>query len=235
MAVIATEKLENLSFKEYFRLKQRLLSLAPRKEGGSLLDLGCHDGIFTTEFGRHIGAKKLYGIDTDRHVAAVARSKGIKVKKINLDKKNVPFHRKSFDAILCNQVIEHLLDPDKLLEDIHRLLKDDGYAIISTPNLASFHNRLLILFGSQPTTIAPSTKLVFGNPMRGADSRMRGPARHIMAFTYKSLIEMAQHYGFDIEKYAGSGFYPFRGWFAEMLAKMLPNFAVYSIIRIRKK
>jgi 2-polyprenyl-3-methyl-5-hydroxy-6-metoxy-1,4-benzoquinol methylase len=235
MAMLAKEKLENLSFKGYFSMRQRLLSLAPRKEGGSFLDIGCHHGIFTTELGRHIGAKKLYGLDIDRRAISVARSKGIEVKKVDLDKKNIPFHKKSFDVILCNQVIEHLTDPDKLLEEIHRVLKDDGYAIISTPNLASLHNRLLLLIGSQPTTIAPSTRIVFGNPLRGADSRMRGPARHIAAFTHKSLREMIRHYGFEIEKYAGSGFYPFRGWVAEGLAKMFPNFAVYSIIRIRKK
>jgi 2-polyprenyl-3-methyl-5-hydroxy-6-metoxy-1,4-benzoquinol methylase len=127
------------------------------------------------------------------------------------------------------------LDPDSVLKEIHRVLKDDGYAIISTPNLASLHNRVFLLLGMQPTTIAPSTKIVFGNPMRGADSRMRGPARHITAFTHKSLREMLQHYNFEIEKFTGSGFYPFKGWFAEILAKLLPNFAVYTVVRIKKK
>ena len=199
------------------------------------MDIGCHLGIFTTEFGRHIGAEKIYGIDVDTRAMKKAKSRGVMVKKVDLDKKKLPFRKGSFDAILCNQVIEHLLNPDNLLEEIHRVIKDDGYAIISTPNLASLHNRIFLMFGLQPTTIAPSTKLVFGNPLRGADSRMRGPSRHITAFTHKSLREILLHYDFEIEKFTGSGFYPFKGWFAEVLSRMLPNFAVYTVVRIRKK
>jgi len=157
------------------------------------------------------------------------------VKKVDLDKNRFPFRKKIFDVILCNQVIEHLTNPDKLLEEIHRTLKDDGYALISTPNLASLHNRLFLFFGSQPTILAPSTKIIFGNPLRGVESGMYGPARHVTAFTYKSFKEMLNHYNFKIDRYSGSGFYPLKGICAEILAKLFPNLAVYSIARVSKK
>lgn len=234
MAVISKAKMWNMSVEGYANVKQKLLSLAIRKEGGSLLDIGCHDGPFTIDFGRGTGAKKLHGIDIDDKCIKVARKRGIIVKKANVDKRGIPFPKKSFDVVLCNQVIEHLLDPDKLLEEIYRTLKDDGYALVSTPNLASLHNRMFLLFGWQVTTIAPSTKLVFGSPLRGMESRMLGPSRHITAFTHKALKEMLKHYNFKIDKCSGSGFYPFKGAFAEALAKLFPNLAVYSIVRVRK-
>lgn len=235
MAMLNKDKLWNMSVEGYKEVKSRLLSFATHKKGGSLLDIGCGPGEFTNEIGKAIGAGKLYGIDKHDSAIKKARKRGIIVKKLDLDKAGLPFRKKSFDVIVCNQVIEHLLDPDKLVKEIYRTLKDDGYALVSTPNLASLHNRFLILFGSQPTTIAPSTKVVFGNPLRGIDSRMRGPSRHITAFTYKSLTEMLKHYNFRIDKYSASGFYPFKGWFAEALAKLLPNLAVYNIVRVRKR
>lgn len=235
MVTLNKAKLWNMSDKGYIKLKLRLLSLAIRKDGGSLLDIGCDDGGFTIEFARAVGAKKLYGIDKNNPAIKKARKKGIIVKKADVDKVGIPFPKKFFDVIICNQVVEHLLDPDNLFKEIHRTLKDSGYALISTPNLASLHNRLFLLFGWQPTNIAPSTKLVFGNPARGMDSMMRGPSRHIAAFTYKSLKEMLEYYNFKIDKYSGSRFYPFRGRFSEVLAKIVPNLSIYSIVRIRKK
>jgi 2-polyprenyl-3-methyl-5-hydroxy-6-metoxy-1,4-benzoquinol methylase len=44
-------------------------------------------------------------------------------------------HGKSFDIIVCLEVIEHVDDPFQLLTDFKSVLKDDGNAIISTPNL----------------------------------------------------------------------------------------------------
>jgi 2-polyprenyl-3-methyl-5-hydroxy-6-metoxy-1,4-benzoquinol methylase len=41
---------------------------------------------------------------------------------------------KSYDVIITRELIEHVPDADKLLSEIHRLLKDDGYLFIATPN-----------------------------------------------------------------------------------------------------
>ncbi len=41
---------------------------------------------------------------------------------------------KSYDVIICRELIEHVIDADKLLSEIHRLLKDSGYLFITTPN-----------------------------------------------------------------------------------------------------
>ena len=40
---------------------------------------------------------------------------------------------KSYDAIVCSDVIEHVPDAEVLLHDIHRLLKNGGIAVLSTP------------------------------------------------------------------------------------------------------
>lgn len=233
MKVLDKSKLWEMSVREYRNVQLKILSLTLQREGGSLLDIGCDDGSFTVEFARTIKAKKLYGIEIHSPVIQKARRKGIIVKKADANEK-LPFPDNFFDVIVCNQLVEHLRNPDNLFEEIYRMLKHGGYAIISTPNLASLHNRLFLLFGCQPTNIAPSTTFVFGNPSRGIESRMYGPFRHITVFTYKSLKEMLEHYKLKIDKYTGSGFYPFKGKISEILANIFPNLSVFSIVRVKK-
>ena len=51
---------------------------------------------------------------------------------LNLDIKNVALEAK-FNCVVCADVIEHLLDPDPLLEFIRSVMAPGGVAIISTP------------------------------------------------------------------------------------------------------
>ncbi len=60
-----------------------------------------------------------------------------------------PLKNDSFDFIYSNQVIEHLFYPEKFLKEAWRVLKPHGILILSTPNLAAWFNRLLLLFGYQ--------------------------------------------------------------------------------------
>ena len=45
-----------------------------------------------------------------------------------------------FDIVFCNQVLEHVPDPDESFEEIRRILKPGGIGIISTPFLVELHN-----------------------------------------------------------------------------------------------
>lgn len=53
---------------------------------------------------------------------------------IKADACDAPFADKSFDVIICRELIEHVIDADKLMQEIQRLLVDGGYLFISTPN-----------------------------------------------------------------------------------------------------
>jgi ubiquinone/menaquinone biosynthesis C-methylase UbiE len=75
----------------------------------------------------------------------IAKSKGLNVIKGNVYK--IPFKDNIFDLVHMSEVIEHLLDTDKALSEIHRVLKPNGKLIITTPNFTSFRDRILVLFG----------------------------------------------------------------------------------------
>jgi len=61
-----------------------------------------------------------------------------------------------FDVVFFGDTIEHLVEPDRIMGDIRRILKKGGFLIITTPNLASLANRFSLLFGFAPTNYHPS-------------------------------------------------------------------------------
>ena len=46
----------------------------------------------------------------------------------------MPFENKSVDIAICTEVIEHVIDPKVVLNELNRIIKDDGLIIISIPN-----------------------------------------------------------------------------------------------------
>jgi len=55
-----------------------------------------------------------------------------------------------YDVVFCGEVIEHAKDTNHFLSQCMNALKDGGVLVITTPNLASWKNRLRLLFGRQP-------------------------------------------------------------------------------------
>jgi len=55
-----------------------------------------------------------------------------RVLKANIS--DLPFNNESFDTIICSAVIEHVKDQAKVLKEFHRVLKNNGRIIFTTPN-----------------------------------------------------------------------------------------------------
>lgn len=58
----------------------------------------------------------------------------------------IPFEKKSFDVVICQEVIEHVENPWKIFRNAKELLKDDGIFIVSTPNVLSLQSKIMFLF-----------------------------------------------------------------------------------------
>jgi SAM-dependent methyltransferase len=59
----------------------------------------------------------------------------------------LPFPDNSFDLVVSVEGIEHLENPHLFLREVHRILKDDGQLIVTTPNIVSLRSRVRF-FGS---------------------------------------------------------------------------------------
>jgi methionine biosynthesis protein MetW len=177
-----------------------ILAVLPLRETQSLLDIGCFDGSKTVMLRDALHVRDTAGVDFIRAKLADAEARGIRAQWADLNSgKPLEFPDQSFDLIVCSEVIEHVYSPDDLLDEIRRLLKPGGYAVITTPNLASWKNRLIFLLGWQPFTTEVSTRDRYGNPLM-----TRGqPSGHIRMFTLRALSEMLIAQGFKIVRANG--------------------------------
>lgn len=69
----------------------------------------------------------------DRYITADLESPLAKVK---MDIHRMPFADRAFDVVLCNHVLEHVENDIRAMEEIHRVLKPGGFAILQVPFFA---------------------------------------------------------------------------------------------------
>lgn len=60
---------------------------------------------------------------------------------------NMPFQEKLFDTVLLPDVVMHVKDLRKVLFECKRILKDDGFLVVTIPNFGSFWNRIVGTYG----------------------------------------------------------------------------------------
>ena len=193
-----------------------ILRLCDRKKNANFIDLGCDDGIWTLKVAKKIGTKNIFGMDYIEKQLKKARVNGVKTRRVDLNKK-FPFSDNSFDVVHSNQVIEHLTEVDGFVSEIYRILKPGGYAIVSTENLASWHNVFSLLMGWQPFSMHISKKYHIGNPLSPHfEENLKEGWTHVIIFTYYSLQELFKKYNFIIAAAKGSGYYPLPTSFANI-------------------
>jgi len=121
-------------------LRRRIRALPP---GLRLLDLGAAGG----HLGRSVRERCSYlaGVERDENLPLSARE-GYDDWRVT-DALHAGTWDAPFDAVVCADVLEHLAQPELLLERIHGYLKDGGVLLASLPNIANVSVRLSLLAG----------------------------------------------------------------------------------------
>lgn len=99
---------------------------------GRLLDIGCGNGDF---FGLiKDKGMELHGIDLAENMVKVAQGKYGDIAYILLsDAENIPFQDGMFDIIVCNASFHHYTNPQAVLTQMRRVMKDSGMLLIGDP------------------------------------------------------------------------------------------------------
>ena len=210
---IYVEKFVGITSEEYKELGDRhrkALEIFFEHRFDRILDIGCGDGKFTVLIGKAWKAKEVYGVDISEKGVEMARKKGIKAFRVDVDEESLPFENNYFDAIYAGAIIEHLFDPDHFLNEIYRVLKPEGLLVLDTPNLASLYNRIALLLGYQPFDMHVSIRYPIGHIYdelykqgSGVTDTIRG-SDHIRLFTYKSLLLILKKHNLTILKVHGA-------------------------------
>lgn len=106
-------------------------------QGKSILDLGCGDGSLSYLMAK--AGAKVIGADNEKQGIEFAkenlRSTGesFDCKFVEASAYSLPFAEDSFDMVVSCEVIEHLQEPERMLEEVGRVLKSGGIFILTTP------------------------------------------------------------------------------------------------------
>jgi SAM-dependent methyltransferase len=192
-----------------------LRALATHAPLGSLLDLGCDDGARTVRWAGAAGARVVHGVEVVAARARLSLERGISVTTADLGAP-LPFDDRMFDAVVSNQVIEHLFDTDLFLAEAFRVLRPGGVVVTSTENLASWHNVVALLLGWQPFSLTNVSNVgSIGNPMGllvGGDIEQTMPGaatwQHHRVFAKRGLVALHRAHGFVAVDCRGAGYYP---------------------------
>jgi len=213
--------------------REVILRLVERNSKARILDCGCGTGDFTILLTQRTQSSEPYGVEFVEDVAGVAEKKGIRVHRSDLNK-GLPFEDGIFDFVCANQVIEHLYETDVFVKEVHRVLKLGGYAIFSTPNLASLHNMAALLFGKQPFPAHISNEIVVGTLFKPLCSRHQEGRAHLRLFACDGMKRLLEHHGFQAEEVVGVGYYPFPVKLARWLSRIDKRHSVYLTMKMRK-
>jgi SAM-dependent methyltransferase len=181
-----------------------------------LLDVGCWNGELSERCGGALGAKRMLGIEVYEGPAAEAEAKGLEVARVDLETGRFPWEDGSVDVVVCNQVLEHLKNIWLPMTEMHRVLRPGGHAVLSVPNLASLHNRVLLALGRQPTSI-----------------RVLGP--HVRGYAFREFRDLVALGGaYEVQRALTAGFYPLPARLSRPFSSLWTGAGHTTIVLARK-
>ncbi|MBE8470059.1 class I SAM-dependent methyltransferase [Streptomyces justiciae] len=211
------------------RQARMLATALQTRPAQTILDIGCGDGTAAATAAPLLPGHHLVGVDWSQDALRRARTRIPYAVRGELTGGGLPFGTGSVDAVLFSEVIEHLVDPDAAMDEIRRVLRPDGHLMLSTPNLAAWYNRALLLAGVQPVFSEVSLRAIHGRPGREV-------VGHLRLYTARALREFVAAAGFTVVRLEGAPFHgvprPLRP--LDRLACRRPSLASILLLHARK-
>lgn len=172
---IHTEKNKDTSWENWIKETQvdderrvnKLKEICIQKK---ILDFGCGNGGFLRRIKKY--ASEVSGIELETR----AREK-ILAEGINVTKKIEKVEENKYDIVTMFHVIEHLIEPEKYLKDIRRVLKNNALLIVETPNS---EDALLSVYNCE----------------KFADFTYW--SKHVRLYNHTTLVKLLEDNGFDL-------------------------------------
>jgi SAM-dependent methyltransferase len=226
---------ERIYFRAAEENRRAIVRLMPPRPGCVLVDVGCADGTDTLPVMRRVEPEHTIGLELADQFIDAARARGIDVRQTDITER-WPLDDGSVDVVHSNQVIEHIAETDHFMREIHRVLSADGYAVVSTNNLASWHNIVALVLGWQPLPAHVSDEIVVGNPFSLEEQRYGERIhRHLRLFTGRALSALAEAHGLGVDAAIGSGYYPLGRRGSRVMARLDPRHAAYIVQRYTRR
>jgi SAM-dependent methyltransferase len=113
--------------------------------------------------------------------------------------RQLPFSNGQFDAVVCLEGLEHLVNPVELVAELCRVTRAGGEIVISTPNVMNFYSRLQFLFTGVPYQFNPAAAPEVA-PGAAAAAADRG---HVFPLSYFQLRFLFEQHGARVAQVLG--------------------------------
>lgn len=179
------------------RLRAIRRLIAPRP-GERLLEVGCGGGHVLRLFPEC----SLTGVDVSGEMIARAHRNlsGIPVTLHKGELRDLELESGSFDAVVCSEVLEHVVDPQEVLSQIHRLLPHEGRVVVTLPNDRLVTGVKRGIRRSGLSLLPPFRRISWG-----------GDHYHLHVWSIAEMREMlAQYFTIKTERFVPSRLLPIR-------------------------
>ena len=215
-------------------------ALAPE----SLLDVGCGDGGVLFKYLKKI-PRDFHGVEGAPLLKAKAEQRGLKVASFDLNGR-WPYEDNRFDVVFSSQVIEHLHNSRLFVEEIYRVLKPGGTAVVSSENLCSLLNWLALSLGYTPFSLMQTCGRYLGNPLgmhyqEPHESSLpiehpaySGVTGHVRVMTVRQARELFELTGFGQVEARSIGILPLPDWLSRALEGIVKHRGHFLLIKAKK-
>lgn len=169
----------------YGQLRPEMLPFVPAT-AKRVLELGCADGAFAATVKQRACAE-VWGIESNLQAAGRARAVIDRVLVGDANERITELPDTYFDAIICNDVLEHLVDPWATLTQLRPKLTPDGVVVASIPNIRFIPALSQIVFRKD-----------FPQDDWGIFDRT-----HLRFFTRKSIVRLFETADFKMQRIKG--------------------------------
>lgn len=170
--------------KYFTNVRPEMLSLIPLS-ANKTLEIGCGQGNFSAQLTKR--GVETWGVEPNHSSAKIAQTQLFKILEGTLAEKLDELPHNYFDAIIMNDILEHLLFPWEDMKLLKTKLKNDGVLVSSIPNVRYAKNLFHLLF------------------MKDWKYKNAGilDITHFRFFTKKSIIAMHKKSGYTVQKIKG--------------------------------
>ena len=159
--------------------------------------------------------------------SSTIQSTGLNITKCNIETETLPFADNSFDAVVFNELFEHLrINPIFTLSEVFRIMKPNGILTLSTPNLKSLDGIRNFLVRDRAYSCSANIHAEYSK------LATIGHMGHVREYTPTEIVEFLQTMGFEVTAIIYRGDYA-RSW-KRALLKLIPRFSPFVSYMAKK-
>lgn len=207
----------------YYSQQRREMLEFVTEDSKNILEIGCGKGVFFGYLKKNRNIEHSSGIELDNESAEKAREVFDEVLVGTVESQLDTLSDKKFDTIICNDVLEHLVDPYSTLKRLRALLSDNGEVVVSLPNVRYLPNLI---------------ELLIKKDWEYKDSGILDRT-HLRFFTKKSMVRMFEEAGYEVKKIQGIN--GIKSWKFKLLNILFfgqisdSEFLQFAVVAIAKK